>query len=212
MDKKKTPNDFPVVKRCNRKLLTGFLALTTFGLMLPLLMLPLFLPGLPWLTNSYPWRFLNAVVPSAKKLSLSIQSPNTADVYWIFILLASLLLGIYQFLSLKTPEEFLRADMILSSPKSRFRMWLKAVGGSFIFALLIIFFHILPGELGLDPGGSRGQLVVSLMLMSNVALAIFGGLISGSLSVVWFFFLYAVYSVIRIPFLVVNQPQEENAA
>lgn len=34
----------------------------------------------------------------------------------------------------------MRADMILSSPKSRFRMWLKAVGGSFIFALLIIFF------------------------------------------------------------------------
>jgi len=187
---------FPTVKKAN-----AILGKIVFGLMGFGLILPLFLPESSWLADSNVIRLLSAVIPSASKLAAVAQFPHVVHAYVVIMLTLAFLLGVLSFLFvfLKIRHEFLQADIARDASRGIWIVWLRRVGGIFFCAALVAFFYILPGEASADSRGSRGQLILSLIVMTKSGLAVFGGFISGGLIAIWFAWFHAVYSFFQIP-------------
>ena len=78
---------------------------------------------------------------------------------------------------------------------------LKAFLGFFLCAAVLAFLYIFPGQPTGDPHGSRGQLIVSLMLMTKPGLAIFGAIASTGGMAMWWVWCAIIYNIFHIPFL-----------
>lgn len=173
-----------------------------FGLMALGAILPFLLPESGWLVNTSVMQWLSKLIPSASKLAAVAQAPNVVQAYIVITLTLSLVFAVSVFFRTKPLSEYLIADVTLSAPRGLFALWVKAVGGIIFWTLLLYVFYIFPGtEPSVDPRGSRGQLIVSLMVMTKPGLGIFGGFICGALTNLWFFWFYAIYSLFKIPFL-----------
>jgi hypothetical protein len=188
---------FPILKLTNARLYKA-----TFGLMAFAAILPFLLPESGWLVDTSVMQWLGKFIPSAGKLAAVAQASNVVQAYIVITLMLSLVFGVSVFFRIKPLSEYLIADVTLSAPRGLFALWIKAVGGIIFWTLLIYLFYIFPGEEpSVDPRGSRGQLIVSLMVMTKPGLGIFGGFICGALTNLWFFWFYAIYSFFKLPLL-----------
>jgi hypothetical protein len=190
-------DNFPVMKKSNARLHKAFFCLMVFGVILPFL-----LPESSWLIDSSVMRWLSSLVPSAGKLARVAQAPNVVHAYVLIALSLSVIFGIFLFLSAPSLHGLILASIAIGAPKSLLTLWLKAIGGIVFWAALLYLLYVLPGKApNTDSGGSRGQLILSLMVMTKPGLAVFGGFVSGGLMHVWFFWFFAIYSFFKIPFL-----------
>jgi len=61
--------------------------------------------------------------------------------------------------------------------------------------------YIFPSQPAVDSHGSRGQLIVSFMLVAKSGLAIFGAIATVGLSSGWLALCLVIYNLFNIPFL-----------
>lgn len=189
-------DQFPTVKKANSKLTRMMFGLMGFGAVLPFL-----LPESSWLVDTSVMHWLSGFIPSASKMAGAALVPNLVHAYIVITLSVSFCFGVGFFCTVELGE-FVQAALAKNASKGLFYMWCVTFCGVAVFALLLYFFYVFPGTPPSgDPRGSRGQLIVSLMMMTKPGLAIFGGFICGGIAGIWFMCLLAIYQFFHIPFL-----------
>lgn len=164
------------------------------------LILPFLLPESDWLTNSFAIQKLSALIPSAQKLSNIAIFPNVVFTYIVIMLTMSFVFGIGHFFFLESHHDYLQASIDGNQPRGRLNLWFKALLGFFVFSALLMFCYFFPGQPTGESRGSRGQLLVSLMILTKPGLAIFGAIASLGASAAWFCWCLAIYNFFCIPF------------
>ncbi len=188
---------FPSVKEANSRLTKMMFGLMGFGAVLPF-----FLPESSRLIDTSVMRWLSGFIPSAHKMAGAALTPNVVHAYLVITLSVSFCFGVGFFFSVKR-RDFLQASIVINAPKGLFSLWCKTfLFCVLFFAAVLYFFYVLPGTPpSSNSSGSRGQLIMSLILMTKPGLAIFGGFISGGIACLWFVWLIAIHNLFHIPFL-----------
>lgn len=186
---------YPLVLKSQARMTKNLLKLGALGLMLPF-----FLPESAWLADSLVLQKLGILIPAAHKLAAIAQLPNVVYAYITIMLTVAFFYGIGEFIFLESRRESLQYSIAKNAPRGRWNLWLKAFFGILFSAGLIALLYIFPGQHTGDPHGSRGQLIVSLMVMTKPGLAIFGAIASAGLGVAWFAWCLVVYNFFAIPF------------
>lgn len=187
---------YPTVERANARLMKIMFCLGGLGVVLPFL-----LPESAWLVDSFPIQWLSGWIPSAHKLASVAQAPNVVHAYIVIMLTLAFIFGMGHFLFLESHREYLLASITKNAPRGRLNLWFKALLGIFVFAALLAFFYVFPGQPTGDPQGSRGQLIVSLMVMTKTGLAIFGSIASAAVTIAWFVWCFVIYTFFCISFV-----------
>ncbi len=196
----------PSVLEANARLIKLIYCIGLLGVVMPFL-----LPESPVLADSFLIQQLSQLIPSAEKLASAALFPNVAHVYIVVMLTLSFLLGIGHFLLLNCRLDYLKFSIAKNAPHGRWNLWCKALLGFFICAALLAFVYIFPGQPTGNPHGSRGQLVVSLMVMTKAGLATFGAIASIGATTAWFAWCLVTYNFFRIPFLGSSKSNKEQS-
>lgn len=189
-------SQYPLVVKSHASANKIFFGLVSLGVVLPFV-----LPESAWLIDSFVFQQLSTLIPSARKLASAALFPNVVHAYVLIMLTLSFLAGIGHFVLLTPRREQLQAGIVMSFPRGRWYLWFQALLGIPVFTALLAFFYIFPGQPTSDPHGSRGQLIVSLMLMTKPGLAIFGGITAAGCFAGWWILVSAFYTLFFLPFL-----------
>jgi hypothetical protein len=170
-------------------------------LVVPGLILPFVLPESPWLADSFLLQQLGSLIPSAHKLASVAQFPAVVYAYIVIMLTIAFVLGLANLLLVDSYSAHTRAEIVLSPKRTRKILWLKALFGIFFFTAFLALFYIFPGQPDGNPQGSKGQLMVSLMVMTKPGLAVFGSAATMGAAIAWFVWPIVIFNTFYIPFM-----------
>lgn len=189
-------SNYPSIQKHNALMAKCILIISALGIMLPFV-----LPHSPWLADAHLFQQLGFLIPAAGKLAEPALHKNLVFVYVNTMLVLAFLLSIWTAIQINSWRELSIAEIEINQRKSKFMLWLKALLGMLFLLGGLALFYIFPGRVDGSPAGSRGDLIVSLMVMTKSGLAIFGTIASAAIYCMWCFFYVSCNNFLLIPFI-----------